>query len=74
MDRSGLCEAFFVSQKAGSHEKHVELDLRPEKKNVQGAYAHIHFYSNLHAVGDIVQLLVKRKELKHGKVSINDKK
>lgn len=44
------------------------------RKNVQGAYAHIHFYSNLHAVGDIAQLLVKRKESKYGEISINDKK
>ena len=44
------------------------------RKNVQGAYGHIHFYSNLQAVGDIAQQLVKRKESKHGEISVRDKK
>lgn len=56
----------------------LQSDIRwrcgQRKKNVHGAYAHIHFYSNLDAVREIVESLVKRKESKNAKIRISKRK
>jgi len=71
--------AAFVStvlslRKPSALQSDLHWECGQRKKNVHGAYAHIHFYSNLDAVRKICESLVKRKESKNAEIRISERK
>lgn len=73
MGSSSVLPALSLTKPSELH-KDIRWACGQRKGNVHGAYAHIHFYSNLEAVGRICESLVKIKESKNGEIRINEKK